>query len=268
MFDNRQSDKQLFTFKRAEGAVSLDKREFVQILADAFDNILYNSVESDRYNENRWNRSDKAYSSNSSYWKETLLDYNYIGQTILLKDFAVIEWLPSSPGLFFTGKAEHARRKAEQYFNPEHWEYLPLGKLEMIMGGVGSVRLGSERISNRDKYFMCATSNGASHEGIPLIMDRSIYLQMIDEVKTKGYCKGDIIGTIEILRTEKSVITFDREIPKYCLLVEDFKHTNKEAKKISVTVAAAFQSDEFRTYRRTAEMMRDNFAWTYCTFDP
>lgn len=265
---NRQPDKQLLTFKKADGVISLDKREFAQLLADAFDNMLYNTIESDKDNENRWNRNDKTYYSNSSYWKETLLDYNYIGQTIVLNDFAVIEWLPSSPGLFFTAKAENARRKAEQYFNPEYDEFLPIGKLEMIMGGVGSVRLGSERISNRDRYFMCATSNGASHEGIPLIMDRNIYLQMIDEVKTRGYCNGNITGTIEILHTEKSVITFDREIPKYCLLVKDFGHINEEAKKISVTVAAAFQSDEFRSYRKTVEMMRDNFAWTYCTFDP
>ncbi|MGV3556932.1 hypothetical protein [Larkinella arboricola] len=278
MFDYKQSDEQRFIFKKGDGVASLNKREFIQIFADAFDNMLYNFVESDidTFERNLYNKfsesTGKVYYSNSSYWKETLLDYNYIGQTITLKDFAVIEWLPSSPGLFFTGKAEKARRKAELFVNPNYNEYLPLGKLEMIMGGVGSVRLGSEGTSNSNKYFMCATSNGASHEGIPLILDKRIYLQIIDEIKTKGYCKGTITGTIAVLHTEKSIITFDREIPKYCLLVEHFRHTyeKKDAivEKISVTIAAAFQSEDLKGYNLTEETNKNNFAWTYCTFDP
>ncbi len=148
MFEKKRDfNHQRLKFKGGEGSLALKKRDVIQLVADAFDNSLYNLVSKERNNRldrdrhYYQNREDKLYYNNSKFWTETLLSYNAIGQRIRLKHFSVIEWLPSSPGLFFTGKAEVARRKAESYFNPSHREYLPLGKLEMILGGIGSTPL-------------------------------------------------------------------------------------------------------------------------------
>jgi hypothetical protein len=47
-------------------------------------------------------------------------------------------------------------------------EYLPLGKLEMILGGVGSLRLASRPNGNKTIHILGLSSNGVSHEGIPV----------------------------------------------------------------------------------------------------
>lgn len=268
--DNKRKEFQRFTFKKGEGVITLPKRDFLQILGDAFDNFLYTLVRTERNrNQDYEDRRIKTYHKNVVFWQETLLNYNHIGQRIRLKNFSVIEWLPSSPGLFFTGKAENSRRKAEQSFNFDRNEFLPLGKLEMVLGGIGSVRLGSDTIGrNTNRYYMCATSSGASHEGIPLILDGRLYSTIIDEVKSKGYCKGELTGTIQILQTEKSIITYDREVPKYCLVVDDIKKWNDTADDILVTIAVAFQCEDDRDYGFNRNTEKTEFKWTFCTFEP
>ncbi len=269
----RDFNDQRLKFQGGKGSLALKKRDVTQLVADAFDNSLYNLVGKERndrfdiYRNYSPNREDKFYFENSNFWTETLLSYNAIGQRIRLKNFSLIEWLPSSPGLFFTGKAEVSRRKAEAHFNALHREYLPLGKLEMILGGIGSVRLGSEQNMQLSKYYLCGTSSGASHEGVPLIVERSLYANIISEIKEKGYCKGDIIGTIEILQTEKSIIIFDREVPKYCIVVEDFIRSNERTENLTVTIATAFQTDN-NSWRIMHDDSYSEYAWTFCSFEP
>jgi hypothetical protein len=260
-------------FKGGKDSFFLEKRDFIQLFTDAFDNFLYTLVDKYRgkYLANSVylspKKKDRLYYENSIFWKETLLDYNGIGQRIKLINFSLIEWLPSSPGLFFTGKAEESRRKAEAHFNPSNNEYLPLGKLDMILGGIGSVRLGSEQNNQLSQYYLCGTSNGVSHEGIPLIVERSLYAKIISEIKENGYCKVDIIGTIEILRTQMSILNFDREIPKYCIVVEDFIKVNKKSENLTVTIATAFKTNE-NSWSRNNNDTYSGYAWTFCSFEP
>jgi hypothetical protein len=267
---SNQNDRPLFNFPRADGANRLKRRDIISVLADSFDNFIYKLIPGNQKREldDAYLRSEvKEYLSNSDYWRDTLLDYNYIGQKIVLDHFSVIEWLPASPGLFFTGKAHKLRQEAEKWVAPAADEFLPLGKINMVGGGIGSVRLGTESIQEQPMHFLCATSNGASHEGIPLVIKRELYLEIIDQIKEQGYCKSTITGTIELLPVQRSIITFDREIPKYCVVVESVKRINESASGISVTIAAAFQSDEFR-YLDASHTTEEKFAWTYCTFTP
>jgi hypothetical protein len=105
----------------------------------------------------------EEYSDNEMLWNDLLMGTVRQGDSVLLKDFQILEWLPSCPGRYFTPKAEAARKEAEGYWSWRDGEYLPLGKLEMVLGGVGCVRLAPRFIRGGEVCFLGATSNGIGY---------------------------------------------------------------------------------------------------------
>jgi hypothetical protein len=94
--------------------------------------------------------------SNEDFWLSARELHE--GQRVELRTFLVLEWLPSSPGRYFTDEAKENRLRASSLFDSRNQEYIPLGKLSMILGGVGSVRLSAKDTPRGKMHILGATS--------------------------------------------------------------------------------------------------------------
>jgi hypothetical protein len=105
----------------------------------------------------------RTYDRNEDVWRDILQWQISAGMDITLKDFHVTDWFPRAPGLYFTTQARDARDEA--YYHMHHgfdhspirdhaapggdrrpaYDYTvvftPEGKLSMLQGGIGSIRL-------------------------------------------------------------------------------------------------------------------------------
>jgi hypothetical protein len=197
-----------------------------------------------------------VYSSNREFWKDIIAEKLHPGMGVRLKNFCIIEWIPFSPGLYFTDHAEKTRREIEDIVNSLEHPYVPANKLKMIRSGIGSVRLSGDN----DRHFFGATSNGVSHEGIPLILDWDLYSQYITMVGTVGYFVADVTGTIKLVPKGEN-IKYENEIPKYVISVDRIEPTVFEEMEIEVSIAVPyFTTNE---HHETGKM-----AYTYCVFYP
>lgn len=197
------------------------------------------------------------------------------GHRIELDKFRVSEWLPISPGRYFTNEASHAREHAKRYLQYNR-EFLPLGKEQMVLGGIGSVRLKHRRIEGRELYFLGASENGISHQGIPLILERDLAEDLLDDIASTGGSVCQLRGQVSVLDDSISLISYDTGIPKYAISVERVTMIRSlTASDLLVTVAVMYPS--YRSYnpRDTQggfayQGERNLFtkSWTFCSFSP
>jgi hypothetical protein len=120
-----------------------------------------------------------------------LTERQYDGRRIRVKDFTLLEWIPLSPGRYFTDAAAKKRDAAKSFYARVNREFLPLGKLEMILGGVGSLRLGSRSAGRDAVHVVGLSSSGASHEGIPAVLNEQDHYALINAVAEirRCYCR-------------------------------------------------------------------------------
>ena len=161
---------------------------------------------------------------NRLFWKDVLGDKWRQGASVRFQHFHLLEWLPSAPGRYFTGAAEAARLRASRYVHSSQMEYLPLGKEEMVLGGVGSIRLGVKYLGNRAVYPLCLSSNGISHQGVPAFFSEDQYAYVADFVKHGG-CLADVEGQLQIYPTATLPISYDQQIPRFCIFVRTVRGT-------------------------------------------
>ena len=126
------------------------------------------------------------FESNADLWNALNTGRAREGQRVYLHNFAVLEWIPLAPGRYFTKDAEEARTRAKEYFSWTSGEYLPLGKAEMILGGVGSVRLSSVQVNGKDHFLLGASSTGVSHQGIIVAIPSELFDSAAELLVTKG----------------------------------------------------------------------------------
>jgi hypothetical protein len=68
-----------------------------------------------------------------------------------------LEWIPTSPGQYFTDEAVEMRRNAmdrsKEYIQPDQKfiEFRPNEKAGMIRGGLGSLRIGQRKLKAKVK---------------------------------------------------------------------------------------------------------------------
>lgn len=90
----------------------VDRRDFVGLLKDIFDLSLYGTL------GNRNERSEMSeFAANETFWKRAIQGSMLEGMRVLLTGFHITEWLPISPGRFFTPDAAEARLRALRYIN-------------------------------------------------------------------------------------------------------------------------------------------------------
>jgi hypothetical protein len=202
-------------------------------------------------------------SDNREFWERAR--HFAEGQHILLESFHVTEWLPASPGRYFTERAKMERNRAEQFWTER--EYLPLGKLGMILGGIGSVRLASKRTKFGILHFLGATSSGDSNQGIPLCVPSDMYGQLADPIRQYGGMRCQVAGTIQVLDRSIDRISFDPGIPKYAVLADDIRIINPSAGGVIQAAASVLYGGACREYERDYRA-NNAMGWSFAYFNP
>lgn len=181
--------------------------------------------------------------SNQEFWIKAENRDIFSGQAVRLKNFIITEWVPFSPGLFYTEEAMAARREAESFVNMEYREYTPKGKFSMVNGGVGALRLTPKVISTKEFNIWGATSTGIVHQGLPLLVNNDIYLKYIDQIKYNRGIRATIIGRLRLIQDSKIIrANYPLGIPKFCLEVQDFLDVEEVNVDILVAIAISYRN--------------------------
>lgn len=241
----------------------IHERNLIEVLIDALLNASYKSVSqstvittSSQYEE---------YTDNESFWRDALSQKLYPGKRIKLKDFHIIEWLPFSPGCFFTPTAIQARKDALILWQDKLQEYSPNGKASMISGGIGSIRLAEKIVDENTIYFLGVSSSGISHEGIPIVLKSTCYNQIIELIKTHGGSKATLLGYLKQLPGNIISLNYAQGIPRYCFCTEEILSPKpSENNSLLVTVAIMFLTHP----EKYINLSSRNHSWSYCSFVP
>ncbi len=212
--------------------------------------------------------SKRVFHTNNSVWEAILYEkVRRTDITIILDSFFLFEWLPRSPGLFYTTRGRDARREAEHHIQSIRDGviiYDPYGKASMLEGGVGNVRLKPVDIKGNTYTFMTASSSGICHEGFPVAVPIEFYNQCIDEITARGAVVRRLVGKLKFIPDELCELYKGyAEVPQLYLDVENVlppTHAqSRHMEELRVSVAASFISDYEGPNRAYG---------TYVNFDP
>lgn len=233
--------------------------DICNVLVDALKTALYEKVQPQRILSKV---VDKTYYDNMSFWKDALSEKHYPGAYINLDGFHLTEWLPFSPGRYFTEDAVRSRKYAMRRISKERNEYLPEGKMSMVNGGIGAIRLTEKTINHNAIYFLGASSTGIAHQGIPIALPFDEYRKVMPVIKEYGGCRVKLIGTLQSLTEDMPLLRYDRNIPRYCFFAEEIVFQEPSHDQLLTTVAVMFS-----THRQGNDRMSEK-SWTFCSFSP
>jgi len=188
---------------------------------------------------------DQMCADNATFWKMLCAhDGPTEGYTVRLANFVLTEWLPLRPGLYHTDQARFARVEAiancrilpddarapaplrdlvrsemsgRRIDNKEPFVqvFSPAGKMGMIEGGIGCIRLKPR--SNRPDFpwLMGASSSGIVHEGLIVALREEQHDRFIGDVRRLGGLPCSIIGKLRFVPTDDPISRgFGRGIPQ------------------------------------------------------
>ena len=238
-----------------------------------------------------------SFSSNGDFWGAVLREQVRASRTVSLSGFYLSEWIPRSPGLFHRRGAAADREMAmrmvlmEPYSQELAWidhadvprferevygpegslQYLrifdPHGKALMLRGGVGCIRLRRHSIEGQLVWLMSASSTLTAHEGVPLAVPDSLYIEVIDSLASDGtvYCNL-ITGTLRYVPDFLGDLYQWPDVPPVYLEVEDIRRGRRPDRDTlthaMVSVAVSFES-------RSEQLGPPGMVWaTYVTFFP
>jgi hypothetical protein len=96
------------------------------------------------------------------------------------------------------------------------------GKMSMLRGGVGCIRLKERETADGRLYFMSASTSLSAHEGVPLALTAELYEQYIDEVTERGTLPCTVTGKLMFL--PDSLLSLYRDyagVPRLYVLVSE-----------------------------------------------
>lgn len=246
------------------------KRKHVrQLVTDVIDTSTFSSCNANsEITENQF--TAKTYSDNRKLWEDLLSGKVGQGESLLLDGCHLLDWMPSCPGRYFTPEATKSREEALLYWSDDEEEYFPLGKLGMVLGGVGSVRLAPRDVPGGKACFFGATFSGISHEGIPVVVPIEHGKQLLQSIRSQGSCFGSVSGTLWPLPVEHSPIKFDRGIPKYYMFSDNIKiYSANQNHKCNVTISITFDSETCGVSIPLGDFrFRSQKSWCFASFDP
>jgi hypothetical protein len=208
-----------------------------------------------------------TFRSNAQIWKQAIHGKLNATKRISLADFKLFEWFPLSPGLFHTEDAAFHRKEAFDHVSHTDDDLVvfdPYGKMHMILGGIGNIRLKPRMIEGELSYFMSASSSRSSYDGFPVLIPEAIYASLISEVKSLGAVRRTIEGELRFFPTElEALFQGYTGIPQLYLRVDSVSPSpsKKGARGQSLLVSAAVSFEgEFETER--------GIFWSYVNFNP
>jgi hypothetical protein len=186
-----------------------------------------------------------------------------------------LEWFPRSPGLFHTKRGEIAREDPAHYrtsrsFEEHHASPHPIvydlyGKIRMLEGGLGCIRLLPKQTECGTLWFMSASSTQSAHEGVPIAMSDSDYNKCIGYITQHGVMPCSITGRLRFLPKPLLSLYGDYvDVPGLYLLVEDLEPARSYAKlpegRPIVSVAVTFGAAGYRASAAAHRSPRRQFA--------
>lgn len=199
----------------------------------------------------RTRKDEKAFHSNNELWEAIFVEQLKPYSRLHLENFFLFEWFPRSPGLYHTPDGRRSREQAQH--NIESVEngivvYNPYGKMSMLDGGVGNLRLKPISLHDQEFFLMSASSNGSCHQGFPIAFPAHSYNQHIDEITDRGCVALSLRGTLRFLPDRFSEIykTY-KEVPELFLLVDEIQSSpqrkSRSLEDLSASVAVSFLSE-------------------------
>lgn len=181
--------------------------------------------------------------SNQEFWLKNYKRELVPGNYIILRNFLISEWVPLTPGLYFTKEAYESRLLAFKYEASRKNELRPIGKGFMKDGGIGCLRLKQIEISSKKTIICCASSNGIFHEGIPIVVSEEFFNDVIELCKTDISIQLDIYGYIQQI-PDYSLIDqyYATRIPRYCLVLDGIDVINEVGTERIVTLSAGYRN--------------------------
>ncbi|MHA2247926.1 MAG: ATP-binding protein [Candidatus Hodarchaeales archaeon] len=196
------------------------------------------------------------YSNEQDYWRDVIGPYFFQPSVtklhpdtiVELKNFHLTEWFPRCPGTIWTSKARELRKEAQKHlyrdrdvvsYGKNIGFYAPAGKTYMVIGGLGTTRLGRVKMPNTNITYriLCATSSGFCDKGIPVIVAEDVYKMFSKLISTEGAIQADIIGlytdlpfnwikttirlpgVINLTRSLKEHLAKSLYVPKTCIVL-------------------------------------------------
>jgi hypothetical protein len=244
-------------------------RVFKQIIArrlieDALQLLGYGSARQSQ----RQQGGVETYSSDEEFWHSASAGKQHEGKLIRLEGFNLTEWVPASPGLFHTGTAAFCRQFAERFLVDEGGgrEYLPMGKVSMIQGGIGCFRLPAITSGSGSLiHVLGATSTGICPAGVPVALPQDLYAELIEPIRRTGGISIDAVGVIRIL--PEVFLSFDPQAPKHFVLLQDLKSfTHSDPDQLHASATIGFSVAD--VYEESEAPSEDQLGWSFGTFNP
>ncbi|CAO3399389.1 hypothetical protein [Azospirillum palustre] len=215
--------------------------------------------------------STSDFTSNNYLWDAVMDERIRSGHRLHLRGFYVMEWLPRSPGLFFTEQGRRARRQAEKFIidkrsrrltgiSDHYTVYDPYGKSSMLRGGIGCVRLKDINLNGSKYWMFTATSNAVAHEGLPIAVPHEAYSCIIDQIAQEGAAFCEISGVIDFAPERLLSLYNQAHIPQVVLYVDNIRSIgHARLERPEVTAGIMFESE----YEGRASQYA-----SFVTFDP
>jgi hypothetical protein len=204
------------------------------------------------------------YQQNETFWADLLTDRISFGDEIVLEKFHVLDWFPRAPGLYHTKRARFSRELAFEFLH-RGWEspirdhantnnepgssgytkvFMPEGKLSMLQGGIGAIRLKPIKLPTEPHWLLTASSDGIPHTGVPLAVPLNVYRTIRNDVVKYGALRVDVHGVLEFV-PDPFTRLFDRSVfmQKMLLRVTQFVAPHRTAVGLENSVAVSFVSD-------------------------
>jgi hypothetical protein len=194
-----------------------------------------------------------------------------------LQEFDLSEWFPRAPGAFWTELGISLRTQARHLVENmgEIVVYTARGKMLMVQGGIGTIRLKPHGTGNTQYKILGASSSGSLSCGIPVVMPAGQYEKIRDRLLETGSISATVTGLysavpvsdeqmvlkaagFELDKGLQSWIAKSFYVPRHCVLVESIVLIDNVRAGRDVAGAA------WSIYQTEGE----EYGWTYSSFDP
>jgi len=208
--------------------------------------------------------ADRVFRDNETAWRALVGERVRASMAVTLEDFVVLEWVPRSPGLYFTERgvrsrlmAKHFVERIERLGSEERYAlaaigdqvivYNPFGKAAMLQGGLGTIRLKPRSLGGTRHWLLCASATGIAHEGLPIALPDDLYSRCIERIAERGGTRATLTGRLQFLPEDLSALYADYAgVPQLYLSVEELEFLDREdaerSRELRVSVAVSFRS--------------------------
>jgi hypothetical protein len=189
------------------------------------------------------------------FWRDAYADRLRATRTVVLRNVFLSEWFPRSPGLYDSESAKRARDDAMQYqLSPSLRSslersraygldgitlYDPYGKMAMLEGGIGCLRLVKKPTHEGYMWFMSASSTLRAEQGVPLGVPDELYERHIEYLEEAGLLPCTVVGTLRLIPERLTALYRHYSgVPRLYVQVEELRATSQQLSGTPVVGAA------------------------------